>query len=130
MGDVLIPGTLVRRVSEVNHSDINFGRVTGGAALGGLKSVLRRLLPVVDYEEGTGVEPVRSLAPDDREQCLQPAKDGFQELCAQAGSVVEKLRKGLFEALLRELPSIVLIFAEKALLIGLINLTLGKREKI
>lgn len=75
MGGVLIPGTLVRRVSKVNHSDIDFGRGTGWAALSGL-------LPIVDYEEGAGVEAVGTLAPDDREQSLQPAKDGLQELCA------------------------------------------------
>lgn len=80
VGGVPVPGTLVRRVSKVNHSDIDFGRVTGSGAWGGLQSVLRRLLPIIDYEEGAGVEAVRTLAPDDREQCLQPAKYGLQEL--------------------------------------------------
>lgn len=42
---------------------------------------------------------------------------------------MEELRKGLPEPFLGELSSIVLIFAEKALLIGLINLTWGKRER-
>lgn len=75
VGGVLIPGTLVRCVREVNHSDIDFGRGTRRAALSGL-------LPIVDYEEGAGVEAVGTLAPDDCEQSLQPVKDGLQELCA------------------------------------------------
>lgn len=70
VGGVLIPGTLVRRVSEVDHSDIDFGRGTRRAALSGL-------LPIIDYEQGAGVEAVGTLAPNDRKQSLQPAKDGL-----------------------------------------------------
>lgn len=128
VGGVLVPGALECRVSEVNHPDINFGRVSGSdaarsAALGGLGR-----LPIIDYEDGAGVEAVRTLAPDDSEQRLQPTQDGLQELGAEAGSIMEELRKGLPESLHRELPSIVLIFAEKALLISLINLRLDKRD--
>lgn len=129
----LVPGALVCRVSEVNHPDIDFGWVTGSAtgsaALGGLGSGSRLgRLPVIDYEEGAGVEAVRTLAPDDSEQRLQPTQDGLQELGAEADSIMEELRKGLPESLHGELPSIVLIFAEKTLLIGLINLRLEERE--
>lgn len=131
VGGVLVPGALVgRRVRKVNHPDVDFGRVAGSAALAGLGSRLGLgRLPVVDYEEGAGVEAVRALAPDDSEQRLQPTQDGLQELRAEAGSIMEELRKGLPESLHRELPSIVLIFAEKALLIGLINLRLERRER-
>lgn len=96
---VLVPGALVCRVSEVNHPNVDFGRVSGSdaarsAALGGLGR-----LPIIDYEEGAGVEAVRTLVPDDSEQRLQPTQDGLQELGAEAGSIMEELRKGLLESL-------------------------------
>lgn len=43
---------------------------------------------------------------------------------------MEELGKGLPEPLLREFPSVVFVFAEKTLLISLINLALEKRERI
>lgn len=53
--------------------------------------------------------------------------DGLQQLHPEAGPIVQELVQRLPEALHRELSSEVLVFAEKVLLIGLINLTLQRR---
>lgn len=53
--------------------------------------------------------------------------DGLQQLHPEAGPIVQELVQRLPEALHRELSSIVFVFAEKVLLIGLINLTLQRR---
>lgn len=67
IGAALIPGALVRGVSKVDHPDVNFGEASGAAAGCRLRSLLRvraargtfrRLLPVVDDQEGAGVEAV------------------------------------------------------------------------
>lgn len=138
IGAALIPGALVRCVSEVDHPDVNFGEASGAALGRRLQSLLwvraargsfRRLLPVVDDQEGAGVEAVRTLAPDDREQGLQLALDGPQQLRPEAGPVVQELIEGLSEPIDGELPPIVLVFAEKVLLVRLINLMSRKRKR-
>lgn len=67
IGGVLIPGALVCRVSKVDHPDVNFGETCGRAAVRSLRGLLRIqatwdsfqwLLPIVDDEEGAGVEAV------------------------------------------------------------------------
>lgn len=138
IGAALIPGALVCCVSKVDHPDVNFGEASGAAARRGLRSLLRvrasrgsfrRLLPIVDDQEGAGVEAVGALAPDDREEGLQLALDGPQQLCPEAGPVVQELIEGLSEPVHGEFPSIVLVFAEKVLLISLINLMSRKRKR-
>lgn len=81
-----------------------------------------RLLPIIDDEERAGVEPVGTLAPNDREEGTELALDGLQELRPEAGSIMQELMEGLSEALDREFSSVVLVFAEKVLFINLINL--------
>lgn len=108
-------------MSEVDHADVDLGE--GVTAAGG------GLLPIIGDEKGAGVEPVGTLAPDDREEGLELVLHGLQQLRPQAGPVMQELTESLSEALHRQLPSIVLVFAEEVLLISLINLTLKKDQE-
>lgn len=113
-------------MGKVDHPDVNFADTSRRAAV---DRPFWWLLPIIDDEERAGVEPVGTLAPNDREEGTELALDGLQELHPEAGSVMQELMEGLSEALDREFSSIVLVFAEKVLLINLINLIIKKERK-
>lgn len=132
VGGVAAFGAFESGVGKVYHPDVNSGVVAAGSrgavwcgearvVIQG-RCVLLGLLAVVNDEKGAGVEPVRALLPDDGEQSLQPQDDGLQQVRSEAVPVAQELAQGLSESLRRELPAVVLIFAEKVASVCLVNL--------